>query len=69
MLLLQHVKIVDTLERIKSEMNKLESNLQHLITEKESGAETPWRRPFLEHQLDNLEYCILKERLTELAKS
>ena len=69
MLLLQHVKIVDTLERIKSEMNKLESNLQHLIIEKESDAATPWRRPFLEYQLDNLEYCILKERLTELAKS
>ena len=65
----QHVKIVDTLERIKSEMNKLESNLQNLITEKDSDATTPWRRPFLEYQLDNLEYCILKEQLTELAKS
>ena len=65
----QHVKIVDTLERIKSDMNKLESNLQNLITKKESDAATPWRRPFLEYQLDNLEYCILKERLTELAKS
>ena len=65
----QHVKIVDTLERIQSEMNKLESNLQNLITEKESDATTPWRRPFLEYQLDNLEYCILKEQLTELAKS
>ena len=65
----QHFKIVDTLERIKSDMNKLESNLQNLITKKESDAATPWRRPFLEYQLDNLEYCILKERLTELAKS
>jgi tetratricopeptide (TPR) repeat protein len=65
----QHVKIVDTLERIQSEMNKLESNLQNLITEKDSDATTPWRRPFLEYQLDNLEYCILKEQLTELAKS
>jgi len=65
----QHGKIVDALERIQSEMNKLESNLQHLITEKESDATTPWRRPFLEYQLDNLEYCILKEQLTELAKS
>ncbi|MEC8436301.1 MAG: hypothetical protein VXZ27_10840, partial [SAR324 cluster bacterium] len=65
----QHVKIVDTLERIQSEMNKLESNLQQLITEIESDATTPWRRPFLEYQLDNLEYCILKEQLTELAKS
>ncbi len=44
----QHVKIVDTLERIQSEMNKLESNLQQLITEIESDATTPWRRPFLE---------------------
>ena len=69
MFLRQHVKIVDTLERIKSEMNKLEGNLQHLITENESDAATPWRRPILEYQLDNLEYCILKERLTELAKS
>ena len=65
----QHVKIVDTLERIQNEMNKLESNLQQLITENESDATTPWRRPFLEYQLDNLEYCILKEQLTELAKS
>ena len=65
----QHVKIVDTLELIKSEMNKLESNLQQLITEIESDATTPWRRPFLEYQFDNLEYCILKEQLTELAKS
>ncbi|MEC7221395.1 MAG: hypothetical protein VXW29_13425, partial [SAR324 cluster bacterium] len=65
----QHVKIVDNLERIRSEMNKLESNLQQLITEIESDATTPWRRPFLEYQLDNLEYCILKEQLTELAKS
>ena len=65
----QHVKIVDTLERIQSEMNKLESNLQQLITEIESDATTPWRRPFLEYQLDNLDYCILKEQLTELAKS
>ena len=65
----QHVKIVDTLERIQSEMNKLESNLQQLITEIESDATTPWRRPFLEYQLDILEYCILKEQLTELAKS
>ena len=45
----QHVKIVDTLERIQSEMNKLESNLQQLITENESDATTPWRRPFLEY--------------------
>ena len=44
----QHVKIVDTLELMKSEMNKLESNLQQLITEIESDATTPWRRPFLE---------------------
>ena len=65
----QHVKIMDALERIQSEMNKLESNLQHLIAEKDSDATTPWRRPFLEYQLDNLEYCILKEQLTELAKS
>ena len=65
----QHVKIVDTLERIQSEMNKLESNLQQLITENESDATTLWLRPFLEYQLDNLEYCILKEQLTELAKS
>ena len=65
----QHVKIVDILERIQNEMNKLESNLQQLITENESDATTPWRRPFLEYQLDNLEYCILKEQLTELAKS
>ncbi len=65
----QHVKIVDALEHIQSEMNKLESNLQNLITEKDSDATTPWRRPFLEYQLDNLEYCILKEQLTELAKS
>ena len=65
----QHGKIVGTLERIQSEMNKLESNLQQLITENESDATTPWRRPFLEYQLDNLEYCILKEQLTELAKS
>ncbi len=65
----QHVKIVNTLERIQSEMNKLESNLQQLITEIESDATTPWRRPFLEYQLDNLEYCILKEQLTELANS
>ena len=65
----QHVKIVDTLERIQSKMNKLESNLQELITENESDATTPWRRPFLEYQLDNFEYCILKEQLTELAKS
>ena len=65
----QHIKIVDTLERIQIEMNKLESNLQQLITENESVATTPWRRPFLEYQLDNLEYCILKEQLTELAKT
>ena len=44
----QHVKIVDTLERIQSEMNKLECNFQQLITENESDATTPWRRPFLE---------------------
>ena len=50
-------------------MNKLEKNLQPLITETESVAPTPWRRPFLEYQLDNLEYFIIKERLTELAKS
>ncbi|MBT6728586.1 MAG: hypothetical protein HOA75_17850 [Deltaproteobacteria bacterium] len=65
----QHVKIVNTLERIQIEMNELESNLQNLITEKNSDTPTPWRRPFLEYQLDNLEYCILKEQLTELAKS
>ena len=65
----QHVKIVDTLERIHSDMNKLESNLQQLIIEIESDATTPWRRPFLEYHLNNLEYCILKEQLTELAKS
>ena len=49
----QHIKIVDTLERIQSEMNKLESNLEQLITENESDAATPRRRPFLEYQLDN----------------
>ena len=65
----QHVKIVNTLERIQIEMNVLESNLQNLITEKDSDTPTPWRRPFLEYQLDNLEYCILKEQLTKLAKS
>ena len=37
----QHVKIVDTLEQVQSEMNKLESNLQQLITENESDATTP----------------------------
>jgi hypothetical protein len=50
-------------------MNKLEDNLQNLITEEESAAPTPWRRPFLEYQLDNLEYCIFKEQLTKLGKS
>ena len=69
MFLRQHIKIVDTLERIQIEMNKLESNLEQLITDNESDAATPRRRPFLEYQLDNLEYCILKEQLTEFAKS
>ena len=50
-------------------MNKLEKNVQPLITEMESDVPNPWRRPFLEYQLDNLEYFIIKERLTELAKS
>ena len=68
-LLRKHVEIVRKIEIIQTEMNKLEKNLQHLITEKESVAPTPWRRPFLEYQLDNLEYCIIKEHLTELAKS
>ena len=65
----QHVKIIDVLKQIESEMNKLESNLQQLITGNEFDVATRWRRPFLEYQLDNLEYCILKEQLTELAKS
>ena len=68
-LLRKHVEIVRKIEIIQTEMNKLEKNLQHLITEKESVAPTPWRRPFLEYQLDNLEYCIIKEHLTDLAKS
>ena len=69
MFLRQHVKIVNTLEHIQIEMNELESNLQNLITEKDSDNPNLWRRPFLEYQLDNLEYCILEEKLTELAKS
>ena len=68
-LLRKHVEIVRKIEIIQTEMNKLEKNLQHLITEKESVAPNPWRRPFLEYQLDNLEYYILKEQLTEHLKS
>ncbi len=63
------MEIVGKLELIQTEMNKLEKNVQPLITEMESVVPNPWRRPFLEYQLDNLEYFIIKERLTELAKS
>ena len=65
----KHVEIVGKIKIIQTEMNKLEKNLQHLITEKEPVAPTSWRRPFLDYQLDNLEYCIIKEHLTNLAKS
>ena len=63
------MEIVGKLELIQTEMNKLEKNVQPLITELESVVPTPWRKPFLEYQLDNLEYCIIKEHLTELSKS